>query len=68
MAESCPGLVAQRERAVRPRSASPPLKEGEARINYIGHSTFLIESPKLIRIATTSTTTSSRRSCPTSSP
>ena len=28
------------------------LKDGEVRINYIGHSTFLIESPKLVRIAT----------------
>ena len=28
------------------------LKEGEVRISYAGHSTFLIESPKLVRIAT----------------
>jgi L-ascorbate metabolism protein UlaG (beta-lactamase superfamily) len=28
------------------------LKDGEVRINYIGHSTFLLESPKLVRIAT----------------
>ena len=48
MNESCPGLVAQS----RPPFIRAALKEGEVRINYIGHSTFLIESPKLVRIAT----------------
>jgi L-ascorbate metabolism protein UlaG (beta-lactamase superfamily) len=52
MMESCPGLVAQRPRAVPAAFRLAALKEGEVRINYIGHSTFLIESPKLVRIAT----------------
>jgi L-ascorbate metabolism protein UlaG (beta-lactamase superfamily) len=53
MAESCPGLVAQnRPPFMRAALRVAALKEGEVRINYIGHSTFLIESPKLIRIAT----------------
>ena len=53
MNESCPGLVASR---------SPPpilaafrlaaLERDQVRISYIGHSTFLIESPQLVRIAT----------------
>jgi|ERR1700688_1557910 len=58
MAESCPGLVAMR----------PPIAvlaafrlsdfhftafvRDQVRISYIGHSTFLIESPQLVRIAT----------------
>ena len=48
MNESCPGLVAQKRAPFRLAA----LKEGEVRINYLGHSTFLIESPKLVRIAT----------------
>jgi len=48
MNESCPGLVAQN----RPPFRRAALKEDEVRINYLGHSTFLIESPKLVRIAT----------------
>jgi L-ascorbate metabolism protein UlaG (beta-lactamase superfamily) len=53
MAESCPGLVArQRTPAIPAALRLAALKEGEVRINYIGHSTFLIESPKLVRIAT----------------
>jgi L-ascorbate metabolism protein UlaG (beta-lactamase superfamily) len=53
MAESCPGLIAQR----------PPFREDDfvyrvalssdqVRITFIGHATFLIESPRLVRIAT----------------
>ena len=53
MNESCPGLVAQdRPRIVPAAFRLAALKDGEVRINYIGHSTFLIESPKLVRIAT----------------
>ena len=53
MAESCPGLVANdRPRIIPAAFRLAALKEGEVRINYIGHSTFLIESPKLVRIAT----------------
>jgi L-ascorbate metabolism protein UlaG (beta-lactamase superfamily) len=53
MAESCPGLVANdRPRVIPAAFRLAALKEGEVRINYIGHSTFLIESPKLVRMAT----------------
>ena len=51
MTESCPGLV-----AARPPFAQPirrvALNADQVRISYIGHSTFLIESPQLVRIAT----------------
>ena len=51
MAESCPGLVAG-----RPPFAAPirrvALNADQLRISYVGHSTFLIESPKLVRVAT----------------
>ena len=53
MAKSCPGLVANdRPRVIPAAFRLAALKEGEVRINYIGHSTFLIESPKLVRMAT----------------
>jgi L-ascorbate metabolism protein UlaG (beta-lactamase superfamily) len=51
MTESCPGLVAARP----PFAASfrrVALNADQVRISYIGHSTFLIESPQLVRIAT----------------
>ncbi len=53
MAANCPGLIASRA----PFGALAPfrlvaLKSDEVRISYIGHSTFLIESPQLVRIAT----------------
>jgi L-ascorbate metabolism protein UlaG (beta-lactamase superfamily) len=53
MQESCPGLVA----AARPRIIPAALKlaalnADQARITFIGHATFLIESPQLVRIAT----------------
>jgi L-ascorbate metabolism protein UlaG (beta-lactamase superfamily) len=53
MTESCPGLV-----AMRPPFAVPAafrlaaLDADQVRLSYIGHSTFLIESPQLVRIAT----------------
>ncbi len=53
MRQSCPGLVAVRPPFVQPvafRLAA--LKADEVRISYIGHSTFLLESPQLVRIAT----------------
>src|SRR3954463_8754497 len=51
MQQSCPGLVASRPviPAAFPLAA---LQADQARITYIGHSTFLIESPQLVRIAT----------------
>ncbi len=50
-ADRCPGLVA----GVPSAPASllrAALAYDQARIVYVGHSTFLIESPKLVRIAT----------------
>jgi L-ascorbate metabolism protein UlaG (beta-lactamase superfamily) len=52
MTESCPGLVASERPPVIPAAIPPGLAPNEARITYAGHSTFLIESPKLVRIAT----------------
>jgi L-ascorbate metabolism protein UlaG (beta-lactamase superfamily) len=48
MNENCPGLVAQRG----PRAIPAALAGDQVRITYIGHSTFLIESPRVVRIAT----------------
>jgi L-ascorbate metabolism protein UlaG (beta-lactamase superfamily) len=53
MIESCPGLVASNRPQALPAAFRPAaLAPNEARITYVGHSTFLIESPKLVRIAT----------------
>ena len=52
MTESCPGLVASERPPLMPAAIRPGLAPNEARITYVGHSTFLIESPKLVRIAT----------------
>ena len=52
MVESCPGLVAQNPRPVPAALRLAALKDGEVRINFIGHSTFLLESPKAVRVAT----------------
>ncbi len=52
MMENCPGLVASQ----RPRAAAVALRlalaSDQVRITYAGHSTFLIESPQLVRVAT----------------
>jgi L-ascorbate metabolism protein UlaG (beta-lactamase superfamily) len=48
MMENCPGLIASRA----PRLIPAALKPDQVRITYSGHSTFLIESPQLVRIAT----------------
>ena len=53
MTETCPGLVASERPQILPAAFRPAaLGPSEARITYVGHSTFLIESPKLVRIAT----------------
>ena len=49
--ENCPGLIASRP-PFRPLVQRVALKRDEVRFTYIGHSTFLIESPQLVRIAT----------------
>jgi L-ascorbate metabolism protein UlaG (beta-lactamase superfamily) len=55
--ESCPGLVAMDRQIDRPRVTPAALhlaalNSDQVRITYIGHATFLIESPELVRIAT----------------
>jgi L-ascorbate metabolism protein UlaG (beta-lactamase superfamily) len=53
MSESCPGLIASdRPRALPAAFTLAALSADQVRITYAGHSTFLIESPKLVRIAT----------------
>ena len=53
MLENCPGLVATHAPRVWPASLRRVALAGDqARISYVGHSTFLIESPSLVRIAT----------------
>ncbi|MDI1344370.1 MAG: MBL fold metallo-hydrolase [Pseudolabrys sp.] len=48
MVDSCPGLVAMR----RPQLIPVVIGADQVRITYAGHSTFLLESPQLVRIAT----------------
>jgi L-ascorbate metabolism protein UlaG (beta-lactamase superfamily) len=52
-AENCPGLVASPKFRVLPATLRlAALASDQVRITYIGHSTFLLESPRLVRIAT----------------
>jgi L-ascorbate metabolism protein UlaG (beta-lactamase superfamily) len=59
--QSCPGLVAKNRPQDRPTNRPrvlpaafqlAALNSDQVRITYIGHATFLIESPQLVRIAT----------------
>jgi L-ascorbate metabolism protein UlaG (beta-lactamase superfamily) len=52
MVENCPGLVASRTPRVIPAAFRLALNSDQVRFTYVGHSTFLIESPQLVRIAT----------------
>src|SRR5437867_705315 len=63
MRENCPGLVASGVPRVMPASlkhsalktrvdALLALNPDQVRITYSGHSTFLVESPQLVRVAT----------------
>jgi L-ascorbate metabolism protein UlaG (beta-lactamase superfamily) len=53
MVEACPGLVAGAgPRLLRVGFDRAALEADQVRLTYIGHSTFLIESPRLVRIAT----------------
>jgi L-ascorbate metabolism protein UlaG (beta-lactamase superfamily) len=53
MMQSCPGLIAARPSFLVPATLRlTALEHDQVRISYIGHSTFLIESPQLVRIAT----------------
>jgi len=51
--QSCPGLVAERAPFAAPaRFQLTALEADQVRLTFIGHATFLIESPQLVRIAT----------------
>jgi L-ascorbate metabolism protein UlaG (beta-lactamase superfamily) len=53
MTQACPGLVASWPPSVEPAALRlAALERDQVRISYVGHSTFLIESPQLVRIAT----------------
>jgi L-ascorbate metabolism protein UlaG (beta-lactamase superfamily) len=53
MRESCPGMVAaDTPRAIPAGLRTAALAQDQVRITFIGHATFLIESPRLVRIAT----------------
>ena len=53
LSDRCPGLVAVDAPRVVPAAFKlATLADGEVRLTYVGHSTFLIESPRLVRIAT----------------
>ena len=53
MVENCPGLVAMdRPRVIPAAFKLAQLAGDQVRLTYIGHSTFLIESPRIVRIAT----------------
>jgi L-ascorbate metabolism protein UlaG (beta-lactamase superfamily) len=53
LSDRCPGLVAaDRPRVVPAAFQVAALADGEVRLTYVGHSTFLIESPRRVRIAT----------------
>jgi L-ascorbate metabolism protein UlaG (beta-lactamase superfamily) len=52
-AEFCPGMVSVNRPPIVPAALRlAALAQDQVRLTYIGHSTFLIESPKLVRIAT----------------
>jgi L-ascorbate metabolism protein UlaG (beta-lactamase superfamily) len=54
MRENCPGLVAAGAPRLLPAAfrLAAALNPDQVRINYVGHATFLIESPQGVRIAT----------------
>jgi L-ascorbate metabolism protein UlaG (beta-lactamase superfamily) len=53
MVQPCPGLVAADRPRVIPAALNlAALDPDQVRITYVGHATFLIESPELVRIAT----------------
>src|SRR5579883_1136760 len=53
VADNCPGLVAgERPRPVAASFHLAALSVDQVRLTFVGHATFLIESPELVRIAT----------------
>ncbi|MBN8921106.1 MAG: MBL fold metallo-hydrolase, partial [Rhizobiales bacterium] len=52
MTENCPGLVARGPRGFAAPVVPVALGSDQVRLTFVGHATFLIESPKGVRIAT----------------
>ena len=52
MRENCPGLIAANTPRVMPAALKLALNSDQVRVTYVGHATFLIESPGGVRIAT----------------
>ncbi len=52
MTANCPGLIASNRPRLIPAALRVALAPDQVRITYAGHSTFLIESPQLVRIGT----------------
>ena len=52
LADRCPGLVASDTPRLTPAALRVARGSDEVRVTYAGHSTFLIETPRLVRIAT----------------
>ncbi len=52
MVQNCQGLVAERATRIPAALRLAALQADQVRLTFIGHSTFLIESPQLTRIAT----------------
>src|SRR5690349_24671632 len=53
MRENCPGFIASRAPRVVPAALRlAELATGEVLLSYVGHATFLIESPQGVRVAT----------------
>jgi L-ascorbate metabolism protein UlaG (beta-lactamase superfamily) len=50
--ENCPGLISLDTPRVMPAAMRLALNSDQVRVSYAGHSTFLIESPQQVRIAT----------------
>jgi L-ascorbate metabolism protein UlaG (beta-lactamase superfamily) len=50
--EACPGLVADRPSTIPAAVRLAALNSDQVRLTFIGHATFLIESPQLVRIVT----------------
>jgi L-ascorbate metabolism protein UlaG (beta-lactamase superfamily) len=52
MMETCPGFVAANRPRMVPADFRVAINPDQVRITYVGHSSFLIESPALVRIVT----------------
>src|SRR5205823_281297 len=52
LTQTCPGLVAFDAPRILPAALRVALDPEQVRITYVGHSSFLIESPQLVRIVT----------------